>query len=546
MNSEQNKLRGGYYTPAPISEFLAKWAIRNPSDRILEPSCVDGNILIESYKVLKALGANNADIETNLVGVEYYADEAEKAKKRLIDLGASYDYKNIYMGDFFKLCVSEFYNGKLFDVAIGNPPFIRYQNFPDEQKAIAIELMHKKGLRPNRLTNSWLAFLVCSTFLLRRNGRLAMVIPAELFQVNYAAEVRKYLSDFFKRIFIITFKKLIFPDVQQEVVLLLAERNSSNIEGINVIEVNDASDLARLKIKEIKKKNLKPIDHNTDKWTKYFLDKKEILLLKNIIDHHGIIRTGEIYEVDVGIVTGQNNYFVLGDNERKRFGLEHNCQKIVTRSSHLSGLNFTESDFNENVKKNYPTFLFNPSEENLDSLPQSVKEYIKLGEQKGVHKGFKCRNRKVWFKVPSVWIPDAFMLRQVHEYPKLVNNSTAATCTDTIHRVRFKNGFDNNHITTLFLNSLTFSFAEITGRSYGGGVLTFEPSEAEQLPIPDIDTNNINYHEIDRLLRKGDIYQILNITDKEFLRDGLGLTKKETSILRNIWNKLKERRIGRK
>jgi adenine-specific DNA-methyltransferase len=138
------------------------------------------------------------------------------------------------------------------------------------------------------------------------------------------------------------------------------------------------------------------------------------------------------------------------------------------------------------------------------------------------------------------------MLRQVHEYPKLVNNSTAATCTDTIHRVRFKNGFDNNHITTLFLNSLTFSFAEITGRSYGGGVLTFEPSEAEQLPIPDIDTNNINYHEIDRLLRKGDIYQILNITDKEFLRDGLGLTKKETSILRNIWNKLKERRIGRK
>jgi len=546
MNSEQNKLRGGYYTPAPISEFLAKWAIRNPSDRILEPSCGDGNILIETYKVLKTLGANNADIESNLVGVEYYADEAEKAKKRLIDLGASFKNKNIYKGDFFKLCVSEFYNGKLFDVAIGNPPFIRYQNFPDDQRAIAIELMQKKGLRPNRLLNSWLAFLVCSTLLLKRTGRLAMVIPAELFQVNYAAEVRKYLSDFFKRIFIITFKKLIFPEVQQEVVLLLAERNSSNIEGINVIEVNDASDLSRLKIKEIKKKNLKPIDHNTDKWTKYFLDKKEILLLKNIIDHPGIARTGDIYEVDVGIVTGKNDYFVLGDNERKRLRLEQSCQKIVTRSSHLSGLNFTDTDFNENVKKNYPTFLFNPSEEKFDSFPQSVKEYIKIGEQKGVHKGFKCRNRKVWFKVPSIWTPDAFMLRQVHEYPKLVSNYTAATCTDTIHRVRFKNGFDTNHITTLFLNSLTFSFAEITGRSYGGGVLTFEPSEAEQLPIPDINANNINYPEIDRLLRKGDIYQILDITDKEFLRDGLGLTKKEISMLRNIWNKLKERRIGRK
>ena len=33
------KLRGGYYTPKLIADFLASWAIRSPADEVLEPSC---------------------------------------------------------------------------------------------------------------------------------------------------------------------------------------------------------------------------------------------------------------------------------------------------------------------------------------------------------------------------------------------------------------------------------------------------------------------------------------------------------------------------
>ena len=40
-----NKLRGGYYTPDKISEFIAEWAIRKTSDSVLEPSCGDGSFL---------------------------------------------------------------------------------------------------------------------------------------------------------------------------------------------------------------------------------------------------------------------------------------------------------------------------------------------------------------------------------------------------------------------------------------------------------------------------------------------------------------------
>jgi adenine-specific DNA methylase len=45
-NASSAKLRGGYYTPAPIASFLLRWGINDKTDRdILEPSCGDGVFL---------------------------------------------------------------------------------------------------------------------------------------------------------------------------------------------------------------------------------------------------------------------------------------------------------------------------------------------------------------------------------------------------------------------------------------------------------------------------------------------------------------------
>ena len=47
-----------------------------------------------------------------------------------------------------------------------------------------------------------------------------------------------------------------------------------------------------------------------------------------------------------------------------------------------------------------------------------------------------ARIRKPWWSTPSLWIPDLFMLRQIHLAPRLTVNAAAATSTDTVHRVR--------------------------------------------------------------------------------------------------------------
>ncbi len=52
---------------------------------------------------------------------------------------------------------------------------------------------------------------------------MGLVLPAELLTVNYAAEVRRFLMERFARVDLVLFAERVFPEVQEEVVLLLAE-----------------------------------------------------------------------------------------------------------------------------------------------------------------------------------------------------------------------------------------------------------------------------------------------------------------------------------
>lgn len=552
--SEQ-KLRGGYYTPSSIAEFLAAWAIPSPTCRVLEPSCGDGSLLEASARALVKLGATPAKIAKQLVGIEFNADEAAKAQARLLEQGIGKSQTVVRHGDFFSFCQEQLVltgSAGRFDAVIGNPPFIRYQNFPEEHRNLAFEIMRQAGLNPNRLTNSWVPFLVAASLLLSEKGRVAMVIPAELFQVGYAAEIRQFLSDFFHRLTIVTFRRLVFEEIQQEVVLLLGEKEVVGEEGIRVVEFEDARSLNSFCAVTVSQSEVKPLDHSREKWTQYFLDTEEIHLLRELRRHPGLILSGQVLDVDVGVVTGDNDFFILTEAQVSEYGLGDYVENIVTRSNQLSGALFNGGDFAANAGRQAPVYLLRPPEVDFPSLPVELQSYIERGESSGVNQGYKCRIRKRWYIVPSVWSPDAFMLRQVHGFPKLVLNQAGATSTDTVHRVRFLPGglamaeATPESVTASFVNSLTFAFSEVMGRSYGGGVLTFEPSECEHLPLPLLNGSNLDLEKVDALLRSGSVESALDETDRILLRDGLGLDKPEIHLVRGIWNKLRDRRINRK
>src|SRR5690606_23134727 len=175
----------------------------------------------------------------------------------------------------------------------------------------------------------------------------------------------------------------------------------------------------------------------------------------------------------------------------------------------------------------------------------ALESYIRLGETQKVHKGYKCSIREPWYVVPSVWIPDAFVFRQIYDFPRVVFNTAAATSTDTIHRMRCKTG-DPQVVVASTYTSLTAASAEIEGRSYGGGVLELEPTEAERILMPANLGRAVPLDECDRLVRNDRFNVVLDENDRLILRETRGLPVAECRMLRRIWDKMRNRRLARR
>lgn len=539
-----DKLRGGYYTPKPIADFICRWAIRSPSETVLEPSCGDGNFIEAAIQRFLTLGLPQEELLGHLQGVELMEGEAAKAKARAEGYGLN--STTIVNSDFFRF-VRDLPVEKRYDIVVGNPPFIRYQNFPEKHRSLAITLMSEFGIIPNKLTNIWVPFLVIAANRLAAGGRLGMVIPAELFQVKYAADTRVFLSHFFQRITIVTFTKLVFEGIQQEVVLLLCEKEATDNQGIRMVELPSLEALLALDIAKIQEAPVKLLDHSREKWTKYFLDTDEIEVMRRTKADESIRTCGDYMQVDVGIVTGRNEFFMLKSDQVTALGLGDHVQRVVSKSPQLKGIVFRSEDFTANSNDQNPTHLFVPPNLTFDELPAVCQDYIKEGEAQEFNTGYKCKIRKRWYITPSLSRPHGFALRQVNEFPKLIVNEGEASSTDTIHRVRFNPGVNPQLAVVSFLNSLTFAFSEILGRSYGGGVLTFEPTEVEELPLPMLmRVDAVDFEEIDRLMRQKKVVQALDIVDQALLVEQLGYTWAEVLAFRSVWQKLSGRRIGRK
>lgn len=543
-----HKRRGGYYTPLNLATYLVQWGIRKETRRILEPSCGDGNFIVAIAEYLNKHTQISTKNRIKVVSVELIKDELTKAIKRVQQIDCrNFELQYIH-NDFFKT-YSELIEGDGFDLIIGNPPFIRFQNFENDSRELAFSHLRQAGYKPTKLANAWSAFVQLSIELLTKGGCLAMVVPAELLQVKYAEPLRKRLATQFGRVTVISFEKLVFPEIQQEILLLLAEgkreecNTLSNIQTLHLRDGAELLDLDRLNDTVVHA----PAKHTRIgmKWTSLFMDECFFKALDEAKQASGLVELGELARVDVGIVTGRNSYFILDHSQRQELQVMMFTVPIVGRTSALKSTRFSNLDFN-NYVKHHPSYLLCLNGTDMIHFHEQLLRYIELGEQEGINRGYKCRIRKRWFDIPSIYAPDLFLFRQVHRYPLLVVNEIQATSTDTIHRVRVKAGTNAEKLAAVFFNSLTLAWAEVCGRSYGGGVLELEPGEAEDLPIPYDSNIEIDTCKVDDLLRRGLTSEALEYVDNIVLKEYIGF---DTAMIQNIrsgWEQLRDRRMNRK
>ena len=125
----------------------------------------------------------------------------------------------------------------------------------------------------------------------------------------------------------------------------------------------------------------------------------------------------------------------------------------------------------------------------------------------------------------------------------MIFNELEALTTDTAYRIRASQ-FTPQQLSFSFLNPLTALYAELEGRSYGGGVLELVPSEIEKLYIPVAENIEFDLEYFDNLVRTHSMAEILTIQG-ELIFGALGFNREQIQSLLNIWLRLKNRRQRR-
>lgn len=456
------KALGAYFTPEAVADALVRWAVRAPSDLLLDPSSGDGRFV--------ARHRNSVGVERDPVSVAQASDRAP--------------YATVIQGDFFTWASND---GRRFDCAVGNPPFIRYQHFTGAIRQAALDYCRRLGVSFSGLSSSWAPFIVAAASKLRVGGRIAFVVPAEIGHAPYATPLVNYLLVNFGSVHVVAIREKIFPRLSEDCWLLFAENAGCRANGIRLS-----------KLERFDSRGMPPAVSeliSVEEWRARWDGRlRPFLLPPRIRDFYGrmtadpgSVRLGQIAQIGIGYVSGANEFFHLRPSEVQRFGIpDEFLLPTIRNSRYVTRDEINDVDIQRWIAKDEPVFLLQIPPR--ARVPAAVQAYLDTAEGHRARASYKCRNRNPWYTVPDVRRPAFVLTYMSGRSPALAVNRSRCTCTNSLLAVDLRSGlFDNGNgfcgqrLSVAWGSPVGRLSCEIEGHPLGGGMLKLEPGEARNV-----------------------------------------------------------------
>lgn len=536
------KARGAFFTPESVAEYITTWAIRSGDDRVLEPSCGEAAFLLQAGRRLEELAPSSTSDELRLHGAEMHQASADTASRLLTEAGHR---SAVRLGDFFLTEPTP-----EFDAVIGNPPYVRYQDFSGAARTASRRAALRAGVSLTSLASSWAAFTIHSALFVKPGGRLGLVLPAELLSVNYAAPVREYLIQSFARVRLVLFAERVFPGVLEEVVLLLAEgKGEGPTDHCELLQARNGESLRAVTEDQVTRWTPRA----QQRWSELHLDGETAELYRSSMSAATFAPLQEWGDTTLGMVTGANKYFAITGAEAHSRGIPaaELLRLSPPGSRHLRALSLTPQLLKALEAAGRQTWLFRPA---ADPSPAS-RLYIRDGEARGIDQAYKCQVRTPWWRVPYLRPADLLLTYMNADTARLCTNAVGAHHLNSVHGVYLRpalRGLGRQLLPLASLNSVSLLGAEVVGRAYGGGVLKLEPKEADLWPMPTPalvaaagrDLQQVRRDVRERLAR-GQLLAAVDIVDGVLLKHAPGVDGADLRQLRRARQFLHDRRTAR-
>ena len=530
MSEARRSIRytGAVYTPQPVAQALSELVAAHATGidgQVLEPSVGDGAFLSALARTLPSQRFTAVDIDSVVI---------ERLRSRKADLPSQSEF---HVGDFLAFACDRLEAGEpSFGMVVGNPPFIRKHNFSDQFSEAVVRLGALTNYPAKSLKNSWAAFIIASAHLIGARGLVAFILPYELMTVAYGQTALLHLLETFDCIDLYVPNERAFPEIDQDAIILFGRKGLNDDRGLRLQHVASLSDLSSA------------TEHRVymDKPADLSLELNRFLIERGTIDkvrgmRSSVSRISDFCSTAPGVVTAANDFFIQTADRVRELGLDEFALPILKRGSlPKTSPVLTSTDFNElAVRERSQLLKFTAPKE---SLSDAALAYVEEGELRKLDERYKCRNRKPWYNVPLVMPAAGFVFRRSHEFPRLIINEASVYVTDNVYGITPKSGFTIRGICYSFYNSLTFLFAEMDGRFYGGGVLELSPVEFRSLPLAYHEPSDEEFTAFLEVHRSGDVAAMLDFGDGWLARK-LRLSHSDLNELRLAWSSVRSHRL---
>jgi adenine-specific DNA-methyltransferase len=503
------KLLGAYYTADLAAEFMARWAIRTAQDRVLEPCFGDGAFLRSIIRTSLEKGFQ----QVKVFGVEM----AEAAFRDAVSSGTIVP-ENAIMDDFLKTRPFPV------DVVVGNPPYVRLRHLPASQANGAMRIAREALGEPMRSSGSvWMPFILHALQFLVVGGRLAFVLPYDMTYVQYARPLWHYLGKKFSSLHVLRIHERLFPDIMQDVLILCADGFGGTTNTVRFRAFERKADFISGNSNTDEELPISAIVNGDRPFVRALLSND----LRELLDDKLAKVTYPIREVcsfNIGYVSAHKTFFHPSQSVIDEFRIPNSSLRpAVASSRQLSGVGVLTSSIDQASQE----LLFYPQ----GKLSRAEQRYIQYGESLGVDQRYKCRNRKPWYKVPDVRVPD-LILSVFGERPVMLWNDKRLVATNSLLCGFVRQG-SPEALLEAWYTSLGLLYCELHVHSLGGGVFVLVPRETGDIRVPRFEALPKKYlSDLNRIVRRLGTEKAYSFGDETILNGKLGLNDRDLDVIR--------------
>ncbi len=387
---------------------------------------------------------------------------------------------------------------RLFKSIVANPPYVRHHrlslNLKEKLREISLKII---GDTIDGRAGLHIYFLIQALRLLRENGRLAFIMPADTCEGVFANKLWNWITKKYCLEAVVTFsaKATPFPKVDTNAVVLLI-RNAPPTDKIFWVESLQAhtDELCQFVLSGFKENDTPTLNitrrnlreaistgltrkPNNSPATKY-----------KLLDFAKVVR---------GIATGANEYFFLTKEKAEKLKIPKNFLKpAIGRTRDVNGSYITKETLIDLAKKGRPTLLFSLDGRKLHDFPKGVRKYLLKGEKNAINKHTLIATRNPWYKMERRLTPSflfAYLGRRNARFIK--NDAEVVPLTGFLCVYPHKN--ESEYIDKLWgvlQHPDTLSNLSLVGKSYGSGAIKVEPKALQNLPIPQHVLDELNFY----------------------------------------------------